>query len=95
MKSGVNGLKQKGIQINGPHEEFGVKKVGMGITFQAMSENHESSSGKNKHKAMVVEENQNLNIMVVEGERGNNSLALKFLDCGSASSVPLGSSSIK
>ncbi|KAH1064281.1 hypothetical protein J1N35_029268 [Gossypium stocksii] len=42
-----------------------------------------------------VEENQNPNIVVVEGERGDGSLALKFLYCGLASSVPPGSSSVK
>nr|KJB60704.1 hypothetical protein B456_009G320800 [Gossypium raimondii] len=67
----------------------------MGITFQGLSEYKESLSGKNKHKAAVVEENQNPNIVVVEGERGGGSLALKFLYCVLASSVPPGSSSVK
>ncbi|MBA0808983.1 hypothetical protein Gohar_024676, partial [Gossypium harknessii] len=92
---GVNSLKQKGIQINEPREEFELKKVGMGITSQGLSEYKESLSGKNKHKAAVVEENQNPNIVVVEGERGGGSLALKFLYCVLASSVPPGSSSVK
>ncbi|KAG4148731.1 hypothetical protein ERO13_D05G302276v2 [Gossypium hirsutum] len=67
----------------------------MGITFQGLTEYKESLSGKNKHKAAVVEENQNPNIVVVEGERGGGSLALEFLYCVLASSVPPGSSSVK
>ncbi|KAK5833204.1 hypothetical protein PVK06_017021 [Gossypium arboreum] len=54
----------------------------MEITFQGLSEYKESLSGKNKHRAVVVEENQNLNIVVVERERGGGSLDLKFLYCG-------------